>query len=229
MKKCNVASGSETRIIDGEISFQLTQFIAINARFVAAVTGDRDRWLLVYADERTGISSHDPEAAGQPRRPLRRGGDFCVWPHHQRLRARRRAQAFEDGGAPDGHACAAFRSATSPPTSRRGRSNSPIRALTLDQSSSRSTHRHGRSAPSSSTLDLRPDEISDSDVSVSREQPREKDGQPVGPQRLTVKRSIQLRTGRGDARSRRLCRPIRAAARGRRSYQAPTSATPSPS
>src|SRR5207237_9576707 len=42
---------------------------------------------------------------------------------------------------------------------------------------------------------FRPDEISDSDVSVSRDQPRDKDGQPVGPLRLTVKRSIQLRTG----------------------------------
>ena len=42
---------------------------------------------------------------------------------------------------------------------------------------------------------FRPDEISDSDVSVSREQPRDKDGQPVGPLRLTVKRSIQVRTG----------------------------------
>ena len=41
---------------------------------------------------------------------------------------------------------------------------------------------------------FRPDEISDSDVSVTREQPRDKDGQPVGPLRLTVKRSIQLRT-----------------------------------
>ena len=42
---------------------------------------------------------------------------------------------------------------------------------------------------------FRPDEISDSDVSVSREQPRDKDGHPVGPLRLTIKRSIQLRTG----------------------------------
>jgi hypothetical protein len=41
---------------------------------------------------------------------------------------------------------------------------------------------------------FRPDEISDSDVSVSRDQPRDKDGQPVGPLRLTIKRSIQLRT-----------------------------------
>ena len=42
---------------------------------------------------------------------------------------------------------------------------------------------------------FRPDEISDSDVSVSREQPRDKDGHPVGPLRLTIKRSMQLRTG----------------------------------
>ena len=42
---------------------------------------------------------------------------------------------------------------------------------------------------------FRPDEISDSDVSVSREQPRDKDGLPIGPVRVTVKRSIQLRTG----------------------------------
>jgi hypothetical protein len=41
---------------------------------------------------------------------------------------------------------------------------------------------------------FRPDEITDSDVSLSREQPRDKDGNPVGPQKLTVSRSIQLRT-----------------------------------
>src|SRR5690242_18608703 len=40
---------------NGGISFRLPQFIAINARFVAAVTGDLDRWLLVYADERLGF------------------------------------------------------------------------------------------------------------------------------------------------------------------------------
>ena len=38
------------------------------------------------------------------------------------------------------------------------------------------------------------DEITDADVSLNREQPRDKDGKPVGPQRLTVSRSIQLRT-----------------------------------
>ena len=41
---------------------------------------------------------------------------------------------------------------------------------------------------------FRPDEITDSDVSLSREQARDRDGQPVGPQKLTVTRSIQLRT-----------------------------------
>jgi hypothetical protein len=42
---------------------------------------------------------------------------------------------------------------------------------------------------------FRPEEITDSEVSLSREQPRDRDGKPVGPQKLTVSRSIQLRTG----------------------------------
>jgi hypothetical protein len=41
---------------------------------------------------------------------------------------------------------------------------------------------------------FRPNEITDSDVSLSREQARDRDGHPVGPQKLTVSRSIQLRT-----------------------------------
>jgi len=41
---------------------------------------------------------------------------------------------------------------------------------------------------------FRADEVTDADVSLNREQPRDKDGKPVGPQRLTVSRSIQLRT-----------------------------------
>jgi hypothetical protein len=38
------------------------------------------------------------------------------------------------------------------------------------------------------------DEIADTDVSLSREQQRDNDGKPVGPQKLVVSRSIQLRT-----------------------------------
>jgi hypothetical protein len=41
---------------------------------------------------------------------------------------------------------------------------------------------------------FKPDDVTDGDVSLSREQPKDKDGKPVGPQRLTVSRSIQLRT-----------------------------------
>ena len=41
---------------------------------------------------------------------------------------------------------------------------------------------------------FRPDEITDSDVALVREQLRDRDGKPVGPQKLTVSRSIQLRT-----------------------------------
>lgn len=41
---------------------------------------------------------------------------------------------------------------------------------------------------------FRPDEIVDSNVSLIREQPRDRDGNPIGPQKLTVSRSIQLRS-----------------------------------
>jgi hypothetical protein len=41
---------------------------------------------------------------------------------------------------------------------------------------------------------FRPDEVTDSNVSLSREQLKDKDGKPAGQQRLTVTRSIQLRT-----------------------------------
>jgi hypothetical protein len=41
---------------------------------------------------------------------------------------------------------------------------------------------------------FRPEDITDSDVGLSREQPRDRDGKPVGLQKLTVSRSIQLRT-----------------------------------
>ena len=42
---------------------------------------------------------------------------------------------------------------------------------------------------------FKPAEITDAEVSFAREQPKDKDGRPAGPQRLTVTRSIQLRTG----------------------------------
>jgi hypothetical protein len=41
---------------------------------------------------------------------------------------------------------------------------------------------------------FRPEEITDSDVSLSRAQPTDRDGNPVGPETVTVRRSIQLRT-----------------------------------
>ena len=41
---------------------------------------------------------------------------------------------------------------------------------------------------------LRPEDVTDSDVSFNREQPRDKDGRSVGPQKLTVTRSLSLRT-----------------------------------
>ena len=41
---------------------------------------------------------------------------------------------------------------------------------------------------------FRPDEVSDADVSVSREQARDNEGKLTGAQKLVVRRSIQLRT-----------------------------------
>src|SRR5689334_1673308 len=43
---------------------------------------------------------------------------------------------------------------------------------------------------------FKPDEIEDYDISMSRDQPTDRDGNPVGPQKVTVTRSIQLRTTR---------------------------------
>jgi len=41
---------------------------------------------------------------------------------------------------------------------------------------------------------FKPQEITDENVALSREQPTDREGKPVGPQRLIVSRSIQLRT-----------------------------------
>ena len=41
---------------------------------------------------------------------------------------------------------------------------------------------------------FRPEEVADSDVGLRREQPMDASGKPVGPQRLVVSRSLQLRT-----------------------------------
>jgi hypothetical protein len=42
---------------------------------------------------------------------------------------------------------------------------------------------------------FRPADVTDSDVSLSRSQPTDRDGNPVGPETVTVRRSLQLRTG----------------------------------
>jgi hypothetical protein len=41
---------------------------------------------------------------------------------------------------------------------------------------------------------FRPDQVTDTDVSLNREQQRDNQGKPVGSQKLVVRRSIQLRT-----------------------------------
>ena len=217
LKECNSRVADRRRgSSNAGISFHLTQFIAINARFVAAVTGDHDRWLLVYADERTGF--HPMIQKLQDSRAVLLGAVaiFAIGlttSGYALGDGLRRSKMAEHRTS----ACAACRSATSPPISRPGRSISRTRAPTSVRSSNRSMRRRGRSEPFSGAPASGPDEISDSDVSVSREQPRDKDGQPVGPLRLTVKRSIQLRTSNVMRASRRLCRSIRAASRRSRS------------
>jgi hypothetical protein len=41
---------------------------------------------------------------------------------------------------------------------------------------------------------FKPGDVTDTNVSLSHEQPRDREGNPIGPQKLTVSRSIQLRT-----------------------------------
>ena len=58
-----------------------------------------------------------------------------------------------------------------------------------------SVDQQARSVPSFfQRAGFRPEEIADVDVSLSRQQPTNRYGEPAGPQVLTVSRSIQLRT-----------------------------------
>ena len=188
LKECNSRVADRTRgSSNAGISFHLTQFIAINARFVAAVTGDSDRWPLCICGRTQGFPSHDPEAAGQPRRPFGRGGDFCVWFDHQRLCAGRRSSALQDGRAQDGHRARRFR------TRRHRRSGDLVGRLLAPGHRSRpvqhrSTSRRAPFAPSFSAPAsgrTRSPTATSRSAASSR---RDREGKPVGPQMLTVSR-----------------------------------------
>jgi uncharacterized protein len=172
----------------------LVQFIAITARFVAAVTGDRDRWLLVYADERTGFHPMFQKLQDSRAVLLSAVAIFAI--------------GLTTSGYALGDGLRRSKMAEHRIVSVRGVSECNVTAdlatWTVDFSHQgtdfgsiqQSVDAQARAVRSFfQRAGFRPDEISDSDVSVTREQPRDKEGQPVGPLRLTVKRSIQLRTG----------------------------------
>ena len=177
-----------------EFHFASSPFIAIQARFVAAVTGDHARWLLVYADERTGF--HPMIQKLQDSRAVLLGAVAIF------------AVGLTTSGYALGDGLRRSKMAEHRTVSVRGVSERDVTAdlatWTVDfshqgtdfASIQQSVDAQARSVRAFfQRAGFRPDEISDSDVSVSREQPRDKDGHPVGPLRLTIKRSIQLRTG----------------------------------
>jgi uncharacterized protein len=176
-----------------EFHFASAPFIAIEARFVAAVTGDHARWLLVYADERTGF--HPMIQKLQDSRAVLLGAVAIF------------AVGLTTSGYALGDGLRRSKMAEHRTVSVRGVSERDVTAdlatWTVDfshQGTDFASIQQSVDAQAQSVraffqrAGFRPDEISDSDVSVSREQPRDKDGHPVGLLRLTIKRSIQLRT-----------------------------------
>jgi hypothetical protein len=156
------------------------------------VTGDHDRWLLVYADERTDF--HPMIEKLQDSRAVLLGA----------------VAIFAIGLTTSGYvlgdglrrAKMAERTVTVRGVSERN-VTADLATWTVNFS-----HQGTDLAPVQGSVDaqahavraffqnagFRPDDIADSDISLSREQPTDSDGKPVGPQRLVVRRVIQLRT-----------------------------------
>src|SRR3954453_2178607 len=172
------------------ISFHLARFVAINARFVVALTGDRDRWLLVYADERTGF--HPMIKKLQDSRAVLLGAVAIF------------AVGLTTSGYALGDGLRRSKMAEHRSVTVRGVSERNVTADLATWSVSFS-HEGSELAPVQQSVDqqakairaffqragFRPQDISDSGVSLNREQPRNRDGTPVGAQKLTVNRSIQ--------------------------------------
>src|SRR5262245_17318306 len=171
------------------LSFRFPRFVAITARFVAAVAGDRDRWLLVYADERAGY--HPMIQKLQDSRVVLLGA----------------VAIFAVGLTTSGYvlgdglrrAKMAERTVTVRGVSERN-VTADLATWSIDFS-----HQGTELAPVQQSVDEQvrqvrayfqragfgPGEIADNDVSLSREHPRPGEG---GVDTLTVRRSIQLRT-----------------------------------
>jgi hypothetical protein len=157
------------------------------------VTGDRDRWLLVYADERLGF--HPMIEKLQDSRAVLLGAVAIF------------AFGLTTSGYALGDGLRRSKLAEHRSVTVRGVSERNVTA-DLATWSVNFSHPGTELAPVQQSVDeqaravhtfferagFRPDEITDSDVSLNREQTRDRDGHPVGPQKLTVNRSIQLRT-----------------------------------
>jgi hypothetical protein len=162
------------------------------ARFVAAVAGDRDRWLL-YSGRTHGLNPmiqklHDSRAVLL--------GAVAIF-----------AIGLTTSGYALGDGLRRSKMAEHRSVTVRGVSERNVNA-DLATWSVAFSHEGSELGPVQQSVDqqaravraffqrsgFRPDEITDSDVSLSRDQPRDRDGNPVGPQKLTVVRSIQVRT-----------------------------------
>src|SRR5690349_12929751 len=178
---------------NGEISFHLTRFIAINARFVVAQAGDCDRWLLVYADERLGF--HPMIQKLQDSRAVLLGAVAIF------------AFGLTTSGYALGDGLRRSKMAEHRSVTVRGVSERDVTA-NLATWSINFSHQGEDLGSVQQSVDqqaravrnfflrsgFKATEVTDTDVSLSREQQRDNQGRPVGPQKLVVSRSIQLRT-----------------------------------
>ena len=174
------------------ISFHLARLVAIITRLVAVVTGDRDRWLLVIADERLGF--HPMINKLQDSRVVLLGAvaifavglttsGYVLGDGLRRAKMAERTVTVH--GVSERNVMADLATWTIS-FSEEGTDLAPVQQSVNSQA--QAVHAFFQRAG------FRPDEVTDSDVSVSRERARIEDGKPVGSEKLTVRRSIQLRT-----------------------------------
>lgn len=157
------------------------------------MTGDRDRWLLVYADERLGF--HPMIQKLQDSRAVLLGAVAIF------------AFGLTTSGYALGDGLRRSKLAEHRSVTVRGVSERNVTA-DLATWSINFSHQGEDLASVQQSVDeqaravraffqragFKPEEIADTDVSLGREQPRDNEGKPVGAQRLIVSRSIQLRT-----------------------------------
>jgi hypothetical protein len=169
------------------------QLTAIKARFVAVVTGDCARWLLVKRTNAWGSPNMIKQL--QDSRAVLLGAVAIF------------ALGLTTSGYALGDGLRRSKMAEHRSVTVRGVSERDVTA-NLATWSVNFSHEGTELGPVQQSVDqqagairaffqragFRPDEVVDSDVALGREQPRDGDGNPVGPQKLTVSRSIQLRT-----------------------------------